>query len=358
MSIAKQYFDDSISFLQKMVTYGAPSRHEEQRCSFIFDYLISKGLKPERIENNILVRSSLTDTSKPTLMLNSHIDTVVAVESYSFDPLNPPLSENEIYGLGSNDAGGSVTSLLHVFLYFEEHPEILKDLNVNLLLLLTAEEECSGRNGIDLIMTKFPHLADFAIIGEPTSMQGAVAERGLLVIDAQANGKSGHAARNEGINALYIAIDDINFLRKFHFEKVSHIMGEVKISVTQITAGTLHNIIPDKCTFVVDIRPTDCYTNSEIMEILSNELKSELHARNLSNKSSATPKGHILMETITKTGITSYVSPTTSDWMRLSIPAIKMGPGESSRSHKADEFILKKEIEEGIETYINYIKNI
>ncbi|MDD3201892.1 MAG: M20/M25/M40 family metallo-hydrolase [Bacteroidales bacterium] len=358
MSDNQEYTLKAIAFLEEMVTIESLSFKEDRRCAFIESYLRQNGIIPERIGNNLIMRAGKPDTAKPTLMLNSHIDTVAAVESYSFDPHHPPLSEETIFGLGSNDAGGSVTSMLHAFLYFAKHTDVYKKLNVNLILLLTAEEERSGPNGMTKIMAEHPNLADFAIIGEPTGMKAATAERGLLVIDAQANGRSGHAARNEGINALYIAIDDIQKLRNYRFAKFSPLMGEVKMTVTQIEAGHAHNVVPDKCTFVIDVRPTDCYSNSEIMEILSGEVKSTLTARSLSNRSSATPEGHILLKAVSKMGIESYVSPTTSDWMRLTIPAIKMGPGESARSHKADEFIKKQEIVEAVNSYIDFIKTL
>ncbi|MDO5524450.1 MAG: M20/M25/M40 family metallo-hydrolase, partial [Bacteroidia bacterium] len=247
--------------------------------------------------------------------------------------------------------GASVICLLQTFLHFYE-----KELSFNVMLVLSCEEENSGPNGMKLLSKILK--PDFAIIGEPTGMRAAIAERGLLVIDGEAKGVSGHAARNEGVNALYIALDDIQTMKSVKFGKISPTMGEVKLTVTQINAGTQHNVVPDKCTCVVDIRPTEMYTNREIMEILQPKVKSSLVARNLTNKSSATPPDHILMKTAKKLGIETYVSPTTSDWMRISCPAIKMGPGESARSHQADEFVLVKELEKGVKGYIRFVENL
>ena len=327
------------------------SGEEKDRSDFLCGYLAEKGIRTERIGYNIIARQPHHDSTKQTLMLNSHLDTVNPAASYTFDPFNPPVSDTHVYGLGSNDAGASVVCLLQTFLHFYE-----TELPFNLMLVLSCEEENSGPNG----MRKLSEILkpDFAIIGEPTGMRAAIAERGLLVIDGEATGVSGHAARNEGVNALYIALDDIQTMKSVKFDKISPTMGEVKLTVTQINAGTQHNVVPDKCTFVVDIRPTDQYSNTEILQILQSKFKSTLTARNLTNKSSATPPGHILMKTIEKLGIESYVSPTTSDWMRISCPAVKMGPGESARSHQADEFVLVSELEMGLNGYIRFIESI
>ena len=327
------------------------SGEEKDRSDFLCGYLAEKGIRTERIGYNIIARQPHHDSTKQTLMLNSHLDTVNPAASYTFDPFNPPVSDTHVYGLGSNDAGASVVCLLQTFLHFYE-----TELPFNLMLVLSCEEENSGPNG----MRKLSEILkpDFAIIGEPTGMRAAIAERGLLVIDGEATGVSGHAARNEGVNALYIALDDIQTMKSVKFDKISPTMGEVKLTVTQINAGTQHNVVPDKCTFVVDIRPTDQYSNTEILQILQSKVKSTLTARNLTNKSSATPPGHILMKTIEKLGIESYVSPTTSDWMRISCPAVKMGPGESARSHQADEFVLVSELKDGVERYIRFIESI
>ena len=338
--------------LRKLVSIPSFSGEEKGRSDFLCQYFSDKGIETERIGYNIIVRQPHHDVSKQTLMLNSHIDTVRPVASYTFDPFNPPTSDTHVFGLGSNDAGASVVCLLHTFLHFYK-----KELPFNLMLVLSCEEENSGPNGMTRIAKEFPGV-DFGIIGEPTGMRAAVGERGLLVIDGEASGVSGHAARNEGVNALYIALDDIFKMRSVKFDKISPTMGEVKLTVTQINSGTQHNVVPDKCKYVVDIRPTDQYTNTEILEILQSEVKSKLIARNLTNRSSATPPNHILMKAAEELRIETYVSPTTSDWIRISCPAIKMGPGESSRSHQADEFVLISELKEGLDGYIRFIEEL
>lgn len=345
--------------LKEMIAIESYSFNEGKRADFLCNKLSDiikehKGVVIERIQNNIvLYNKDIFCSAKETLMLNSHIDTVTAASTYTFNPHSPFEKDGAIYGLGSNDDGGSVVSQIATFLYLCNTP-----LNVNLVLVLSAEEERSGANGITLALEKMSIKPDFAIIGEPTGMKAAIAERGLLVLDGTATGVSGHAARGEGVNALYIAIEDIEKLRKYKFEKVSPLMGEVRLTVTQLNCGSVHNVVPDKATFVVDIRPTEQYTNVEILELLKKEVKSELVARNLKNRSSAAVKGSRLYNATLALGIEHFVSPTTSDWMKINIPAIKMGPGESSRSHKADEYIKINEIESAIAGYINFIKHL
>ena len=347
-----KYVNDAIELLRKLVSLQSFSGEEQERADYLINYFLVRGIETERVGNNIIVKQPLFNASKPTFMLNSHIDTVRPAKGYTFDPFNPPLSETHVYGLGSNDAGASVVSLLQAFLHFYN-----QDLSFNLILVLSAEEENSGMNGIRSLDKKLSFV-DLAIVGEPTGMRAAIAERGLLVIDGEAKGKSGHAARNEGVNAIYIALEDIKALQSVQFDKVSPTMGNVKLTVTQINAGTQHNVVPDLCTFVVDIRPTDCYTNSEIMEQLQAVTQSELKARSLTNRSTATPQEHLLVSCLNRLQIESYVSPTTSDWMHLNCPAIKMGPGKSERSHQSDEFVLIKEIEQGVDGYIKFINEL
>lgn len=351
--------DQAVSLLREIVSIESFSGNEQVCSSFIYDFFESKGFKPETIGNNLVLKSFKAGPNAPVLMLNSHIDTVKPGVSYTFDPFNPPFNKDIVMGLGSNDAGASVVSMIEVFLYFAlaSKASAVHNLPFNLMLLLSAQEENSGPQGISLALKSCGRI-DAAIIGEPTEMKAAVAERGLLVLDGKARGVTGHAAREEGVNALYVALEDIARLRNFNFEKISPLMGEVKLTVTQINAGNQHNVVPDLCTFVIDIRPTDVYTNSEITSLLSGVVKSELVPRNLLNSSSATPLGHPFLSTLAKLGIESYVSPTTSDWMRLSVPAIKMGPGQSSRSHRPDEFVTVSEIRDGIEGYINFIQNL
>ena len=345
-----KYTRNATELLRKLVAIPSFSGEENARADFLTEYFKAQGIDPERIGNNLVFRQPRLYASKPTLMLNSHLDTVQPNMGYTFDPFNAPISDTRVNGLGSNDAGASGVSMMQAFLHFHE-----KELPFNLMLALTAEEENSGPTGMRLLWEKLSREVDMAIIGEPTGMRAAIAERGLLVIDGEAKGVSGHAARNEGVNALYIALEDITALRSVKFDKISPTMGEVKLTVTQVNAGTQHNVVPDTCTFVVDIRPTEQYSNPEIMEILQPKVKSKLTARSLTNRSSATPPGHPLLQRVEQLGIETYTSPTTSDWMRVTCPAVKMGPGESERSHRPDEFVLIEEIEQGIEGYIRFI---
>ena len=348
-----QYLDNAVSLLREIVAIPSHSREEGKRADFICSYLKDKNLDFERKNHNIIITKKDNRGNRPHLLLNTHIDTIVESDRYTFDPFHSPVSDEKVYGLGSNDAGGSIVSLLEAFIYFNE-----RELPFDLSLIYTAEEECSGPKGMESLENMISQRFDFAIIGEPTAMRGAIAERGLLVIDATAKGVAGHAARNEGVNAIDIAMEDISKFKSYKFEKKSQSMGDIKLSVTMINAGTQHNVIPDTCKWVTDIRTTDQYTNAELLTLLQKEVTSELKARSLTNKSSATPDGHILIKAIDLCGIDKYVSPTTSDWMRLSIPAIKIGPGDSSRSHKADEFINISEIDEGIDKYIRIIEKL
>ena len=340
--------------LRKIVSIKSFSGYENEKSDFFAEYLNSNGINVKRIGNNLLADIKCAGEDAPRVMLNSHLDTVRPSSGYTFDPFNPPFDSEIVRGLGSNDAGGSVVSMVETALYFHKHG----GLDFNIFLLLSAEEENSGSNGMRLAINEVGDIA-CAIVGEPTKMKAAIAERGLLVLDGVATGISGHAARGEGVNAIYIALEDIELLKNYKFSKISPLMGEVKLTVTQINAGTQHNVIPDKCSFVVDIRPTDCYCNKEIYEELQKHVKSILTPRSLTNRSSATPLGHPLIKCVEKLGIESYVSPTTSDWMRIGeIPAIKMGPGDSARSHIADEYILVEELENGFNGYIEFLKNL
>ena len=349
---------EAVALLKEMVAIPSPSFREDAVCSHISEWMAAKGIQHERIGNN-LVAERIVDPALPTLMLCAHIDTVEPCEGYSFDPYNPEnCPEDMVQGLGSNDDGASVVSMLAVFRSFADAQDDRVNAQVNLILVLTCEEERSGVGGMTGLWSQLQSKVDFAIIGEPTGMKAAVSERGLLVIDATAHGVSGHAARNEGKNALYIALEDIDLLRKYEFEKVSPKMGKVNLNVTQINAGSAHNVIPDRCDFVIDIRPTEQYSNLEILEDLQKVCKSELKARNLANKSSATYEESKLQAAAEKLGIETFSSATTSDWMRISCDAIKMGPGDSTRSHRKDEFVYIDEIRNAIETYIEFINTL
>ena len=349
---------EAVALLKEMVAIPSPSFREDEVCSHISSWMTSKGIKHERIGNN-LVAEHVVDPGQPTLMLCAHIDTVEPCEGYSFDPYNPEnCPEDMVQGLGSNDDGASVVSMLAVFRSFADAQDDKENAQVNLILVLTCEEERSGVGGMTGLWSQLQPEVDYAIVGEPTGMKAAISERGLLVIDATAHGVSGHAARNEGKNALYIALEDIDILRKYEFAKVSPKMGKVNLNVTQINAGSAHNVIPDRCDFVIDIRPTEQYSNLEILEDLQKVCKSELKARNLANKSSATYEESKLQAAAEKLGIETFSSATTSDWMRISCDAIKMGPGESIRSHRKDEFVYIDEIRNAIETYIEFINTL
>ena len=352
MSIPDLYTTEASSLLREIIAIPSYSSQEEKVADHIESYLKEKGVSVRREKNNIISSYHGFDPNKSSLLLNSHIDTVRDSDGYTFDPFNPPYNEEIIFGLGSNDAGASVVSMIQTFIHFKDI-----ELPFNLILILSAQEECSGKDGIESL-SEFTNSLSCAVIGEPTGMKAAIAERGLLVIDAVATGKSGHAARNEGINAIYIALNDVEKIKKFNLPKISPTMGELKFTVTQIEAGSQHNVIPDRCKFTIDIRTTEQYSNSEIVDILQQQTESKLTARNLKNRSSATPVDHPLYHTVQKCGIEKFVSPTTSDWMRLNIPAIKMGPGDSARSHQADEYILIAEIENGIAGYIKFIENL
>lgn len=381
----KAYIDrltaEATVLLKGMVAIPSPSFEEDAVCSYICDWMRERGISYKRIGNNILcgpeqVVGSAGDESldggerRKCLMLCAHIDTVSPSEDYNFNPYSPDYQEaakiigqvsgramgeeDFVAGIGSNDDGGSVVAMLASYWYFMENPE---ECATDLLLVLSCEEERSGKGGMTGLWEDLKGKVDYAIIGEPTGMRAATSERGLLVIDAMAEGISGHAARNEGVNALYIALEDIEAIRRHKFSRTSARMGEVNVNVTQINAGTAHNVIPDRCTFVIDIRPTEKYINEEILNELQGICRSRLTPRNLKNSSSATFEESPLQKTLESLEIGTFSSPTTSDWMRVSCDTIKMGPGESSRSHKKDEFILKDEIENGIRTYISFIEN-
>ena len=352
MSRTEEYID----LLRQMVRIPSPSFGEDMVCSLLSSALDSFGLHHRRSGNNLIVPCRDFSPKKRTLALLAHIDTVPASGGYTRDPYDPGVDDSIIYGLGANDDGGSVVSMIAAFRHFFE-----ARLPFNLLLVLGSEEERSGDGGAAAVfaaggplVTGGLNLPEWAIV-EPTGMKAATSERGLLVIDGLARGKSGHAARAEGVNALYIALDDIAAMRGHRFGRISPTMGEVMLNITQIQAGSAHNVIPDECSFVADIRPTEQYTNSEILGELRRICRSELRPRNLRNRSSATRPGSPLLKAAEAAGMPVFSSPTTSDWMRLECDALKLGPGDSARSHRADEYILTEEIRAGIDGYIAFI---
>ena len=342
---------EAISLLQRLIATPSLSGEEGGTADILAAELVERGVEVRRLHNNVWALSRGYDAKKPTLMLNSHQDTVKPSAAYTRNPFKPTMEEERIYGLGSNDAGASLVSLLTAFCkrYDTTH------LPYNLLLALTAEEENMGERGMRAFL---PHLreegirVDMVLVGEPTSMQAATAERGLVVLDCTAHGKSGHAARDEGENALYKALSDIERLRNFRFERSSEQLGDIKISVTQISAGTQHNIVPDECRFVVDVRTTDAYTNEEVVATLQEALECDVRARSTRVRASAIPLSHPLVAAAQAIGRKVFISPTTSDRAIMQgLPALKMGVGDSSRSHTADEYVRVSEIEEGIALY-------
>ena len=348
-----QPVDNAIRLLSELIATPSLSRDETRSADLLFSWLEARGAHPQRLYNNVWAVAGGFDPSRPTLMLNSHHDTVRPSSSYTRDPFAPVIEHGRLYGLGSNDAGASLVALVEVFLEFCDKP-----LPFNLLLALSAEEECAGENGLRALLPELMNTChiDMAIVGEPTSMQAATAERGLVVLDCTTHGKSGHAARNEGVNALYAAMDDIALLRGFRFEKESAVLGGIGISVTQIEAGTQHNVIPDKCRFVVDVRTTDAYTNEETVEILQRALHADAVPRSTRIRASVIADNHPLVQAAVAAGCQTFISPTTSDRTLMPFPALKIGPGESARSHTADEFVGLDEIENGIDGYRKIIK--
>ena len=343
---------EAVELLQALIATPSTSRDEARTGDLLFAFLADHGAAPERLYNNVWARAEGFDPRRPTLLLNSHHDTVRPAASYTRDPYAPTLEEGRLYGLGSNDAGASVVSLAETFLTFRT-----RRLPFNLVVALSAEEECMGEHGMRALLPAFGPI-DMALVGEPTGMQAATGERGLVVLDCTAHGRSGHAARGEGINALYIAMDDIARLRTFRFERESQLLGPVGIAVTQIEAGTQHNVVPDTCRFVVDVRTTDAYSNEEVVEQLRAVLHSDVVPRSTRIRAAAVGDDHPLVRAARAVGRQTFVSPTTSDRTLMPFPSLKMGPGESARSHSADEFVLVAEVDEAITIYEQYIEQL
>ena len=342
-----------IDLLKKLIATPSFSKEEENAAKIMRNFLDEHGIPYETLENNTWAHCKNFDKNKPTILLDSHIDTVKPAKGYTFDPFTPIEKGDKLYGLGSNDAGGPLVSLLATFMHFYDR----SDLSFNLIFAATAEEEISGKNGLVIVLPKIAPV-DFAIIGEPTRMELAIAEKGLLVLDCYAHGKSGHAAREEGENALYKAVDDIQKLRAFKFEKSSEMLGLVKISVTQIESGTQHNVVPDNCHFVLDVRTNEFYSNEETAKIISGLVTSEVKPRSFRLNSSGISEDHPFAQLAKNKGIRFYGSPTTSDQAIIPFNSVKMGPGDSSRSHTANEYILKSEIFSGIEKYIELLEEL
>lgn len=341
----EQFTNDAVELLKKLIATPSVSRNEKDAADIMEQTIRSYGFEPQREANNIWVIDPHFDESKPTLLLNAHIDTVKPVDSWQRHPYASTIEGDLLYGLGSNDCGGGLCSLLQIFRMLTEKPQ-----SYNLIYLASAEEEVSGKDGISRTLPLLPKI-DLAIVGEPTGMNPAVAEKGLMVLDVIAHGKSGHAARNEGVNAIYEALDDMRWIRDYKFEKVSEFLGPTKMTLTVVNAGTQHNVIPDKCTMLVDIRTNEFYDNEEVYHFICQHLKSEVKAHSFRLKSSRIDPEHPLIKKCVAMGMKPFGSPTLSDQALMPFPSFKLGPGESSRSHSADEFIRISEIADAIAKY-------
>jgi len=346
-------YTQAVELLKQLIAIPSFSREENLTADLIEIFLKDKGIQTHRKLNNIWAWNKHFDPAKPTILLNSHHDTVKPNSGYTRDPFAATVEDGKLYGLGSNDAGGCLVSLINVFLYFHDR----ENLKYNFCLATTAEEEISGVNGLELIIPELGKL-DFGIVGEPTLMQLAIAEKGLMVLDCTTHGKAGHAAREEGENAIYKALTDIEWFRNYRFPKESEVFGPVKMSVTIINAGSQHNVVPASCVFTVDVRVTDAYRNEEVLEIIRQHVSCDVKPRSIRLKPSKIDKDHPIVQAGIKLGRTTYGSPTTSDQSLLDIPSLKVGPGDSARSHTADEFVYVDEIRKGIELYIKMLESI
>lgn len=342
----------AIQLLQALISTPSFSREEGETASLLFDFLQEQKVSPKRYLNNVYSLCERYDAQKPTLLLCSHHDTVRPAAGYTRDPFAPTVENGRLYGLGSNDAGASVAALTATYCNLYRQP-----LPFNLALAIVAEEEVQGPNGVEALKPLLGNIS-CAIVGEPTQMQAAVGERGLMALDCTAHGKQGHAARSEGDNALYRAIDAIEWFRTFRFPKISERMGEVKMTVTMISCGTQHNVVPAECKFVVDVRPTDAYDNQEIVDTIRAGVQCDVQPRSTHIRASGIADSHPLVQAALKLGRKTYVSPTTSDIALLRLPALKMGPGDSARSHSADEYVYLSEVEEAIEMYKKLVESI
>ena len=336
---------DTVELLKNMIRSPSVSREEKDAADYMERWMKGNGFEARRLGNNLWMESGPAD-GRPTILLNAHIDTVKPASGYTRDLFTPEIEDGCLYGLGSNDDGGSLIALLETYSRL-----IQKEQPYRLIFSATAEEEVSGKGGLDLILPELGRI-DFGVMGEPTGMRMAVAERGLMVLDCTAYGKSGHAARNEGVNAIYKAIEDIQWFKSHSFDRVSDFLGAVKMSVTQINAGTQHNVVPDKCTFVVDVRPNGMYTNPELLELIKSSVSCEVKERSTRIGSSHLPMDHPAVVRGLSLGLEPFGSPTTSNQALCHFPTLKIGPGDSARSHSADEYIRLDEIANGIETYV------
>lgn len=344
---------DTVGLLKSLIKIPSHSGSEKAAADFLQQHIETLGIQTGRRGNNVWCLSPVFDLHKPTVLLNSHIDTVKTVNGWIRNPYIPSEENGKIFGLGSNDAGASLVSLLQVFIALCKTEQ-----KYNLIFLASCEEEVSGINGVSIALSDLPPIS-FAIVGEPTEMQPAIAEKGLMVLDVITEGKAGHAARDEGINAIYRAISDIEWFRDYKFEKCSPLLGSVKMTLTMIQAGIQHNVIPDRCSMVVDVRSNELYTNEELFQIIKNSIQSEVVARSFRLNSSHIEEVHPFIQRAIQYGRNKlYGSPTLSDQAQMNFPSLKMGPGKSSRSHTADEFIFVHEIEEAINIYYQLLDGL
>lgn len=348
---AQQYTGEAVSLLSHLIATPSVSRDERRAADIMEEELTRCGFTPHREANNVWAIGLCQREDRPTLLLNAHIDTVKPVASYTRNPYEPSLEDGTLYGLGSNDCGGGLVSLLQVFRELSASERC----PYNLVYLASAEEEVSGKDGISRALPLLPHV-DVAIVGEPTGMQPAVAEKGLMVVDITAHGKSGHAARNEGVNAIYEALDDLCWIRSHRFDRVSRFLGPTKMQATVVNAGTQHNVVPDECKIVVDVRTNELYTNEEVFDIISSHCKSECRARSFRLHSSRIDLNHPLVERCVALGLQPFGSPTLSDQALMPFASLKLGPGQSARSHSANEYIKVSEIEHAIGLYLRLLE--
>lgn len=348
---AQQYTGEAVSLLSHLIATPSVSREERRAADIMEEEFTRCGFTPHREANNVWAIGPCQREDRPTLLLNAHIDTVKPVASYTRNPYEPSLEDGTLYGLGSNDCGGGLVSLLQVFRELSASERC----PYNLVYLASAEEEVSGKDGISRALPLLPHV-DVAIVGEPTGMQPAVAEKGLMVVDITAHGKSGHAARNEGVNAIYEALDDLCWIRSHRFDRVSRFLGSTKMQATVVNAGTQHNVVPDECKIVVDVRTNELYTNEEVFDIISSHCKSECRARSFRLHSSRIDLNHPLVERCVALGLQPFGSPTLSDQALMPFASLKLGPGQSARSHSADEYIKVSEIEHAIGLYLRLLE--
>ena len=371
---------EAVELLKRLIATPSVSRDEGAAADVLETYMKEKGLNPQRHGNNVWcaspplipprgedpsgrLSSPLGEVGRgPTILLNAHIDTVKPVAGWQRDPFTPMVEGDRLYGLGSNDCGGGLVALLMAFQTLSPTLPITGEMSAgqrgsSIIFLASCEEEVSGKNGIESVLPLLPKI-DFAIVGEPTGMQPAIAEKGLMVIDATAHGKAGHAARNEGDNAIYKAMKDIQWLSEWQFPKQTELLGPVKQTVTIVNAGTQHNVIPDQCTFTIDVRSNECYTNEEIFAFFQEHLTSELHARSFRLSSSKIDESHPFVQACIKEGLKPFGSPTLSDQALMRFPSLKLGPGDSARSHTADEYIKISEIDDAISLYVKLLSSL